>query len=335
MKNYALTIGIDVSKAKLDACITKEAGTRDALHVIVPNTAKGMTSLLAHINSKGMAASDVLFCFEHTGIYSTPLSLFCQAQGIDYWMVPAIEIMRSKGIRRGKSDKNDAKDIAHYALTQTHKRQLTIAPETAISQLRLLLSEREKLVKAIGLFQSSEEGAELLPKAMMKQSLAINKKTLIALGKRLKEADAAIAALVKTHPVMARQMELATSVPGVGKQTALYMIAMTRCFAAFTCWRKLACYAGIAPFEYSSGSSIRGRTKVSHLANKKLKSLFNMAALSAKKYDLELKTYYERKRAEGKPVMSVMNAIRCKVIARVFAAINRNSPFVNTMKFAN
>jgi transposase len=133
---------------------------------------------------------------------------------------------------------------------------------------------------------------------------------------------------------MCRQFELATSVPGVGPQTALYLIALTRCFAAFSSWRKLACYAGIAPFEYSSGSSVRGRTKVSHLANKKLKSLFNMAALSAKKLDPELRLYYERKKAEGKHVMSIMNALRCKVVARVFAAVNRNSPFVNTLKFS-
>lgn len=335
MKNYALTVGVDVSKAKLDVCIIREAGAKDAVHLIVANTVKGMASVLHHIRGTGTSATEVLFCFEHTGVYSTPLSLFCQAHGIDYWMVPAIEIMRSKGLRRGKSDKNDSKDIAHYALTQTHKRQLSTVPETAVSQLRLLLSEREKLVKAISLFQSTEESAEQLPKVMTRQALAINKKTLAALKKRLKEADAAIALLVKAHPLMSRQMELATSVPGVGPQTALYMIAMTRCFAAFSCWRKLACYAGIAPFEYSSGSSIKGRTKVSHLANKKLKSLFNMAALNAKRYDPELQAYYERKRGEGKPVMSVMNALRCKVIARVFAAINRNTPFVNTMKFAS
>jgi transposase len=169
----------------------------------------------------------------------------------------------------------------------------------------------------------------------MKATLSINKKTLTGIRKRLKEADAAIAALVKADALMARQYELACSVPGVGPQTAINMIAFTRCFSMFKSWRKLACFAGIAPFEYSSGSSVRGRTKVSPLANKKLKSLFNMAALSAKKYDLEIKAYYERKRAEGKPVMSVMNAIRCKVIARVFATINRDTPFVNTKKFAS
>lgn len=233
MKNYALTIGVDVSKTKLDACIMNSPGQKDAIHMVVPNTPKGIQSIISHAQAHGCSKEQMLFCFEHTGVYSMPLSLFLQAQSIDYWMVPSLEIKNSKGIRRGKSDKNDAKDIAHYAITHAHKTELSCAPEKEISKLRTLLSEREKIVKAIGIFQSTEEDTGLMPKELCKEALAINKKTLTALSKRLKETDAAIAALVKAHPVMARQMELATSVPGIGKQTALYLIAMTRCFTLF------------------------------------------------------------------------------------------------------
>ena len=332
MKSYALTIGIDVSKAKLDACIMADANARDPLFMVIPNNSKGMTTILDQVRHLGTDKQQVLFCFENTGLYSIPLSLFLKEQGIDYWMVPAIEIKKSKGICRGKKDKTDAKDIALYALTKLHKLQLTTAPEAELTALRCLLSEREKLLKAIALFESSEEAVGFIPKPVLKQTLSINKKTLTALKRRLKETDIAIAGLVKAHPVMARQYELATSVPGVGPQTALYLIAFTRCFSAFSSWRKLACYAGIAPFEYESGT-IKGKTEVSQLANKKLKALFTMAALSAKKHDPEIRMYYERKTGEGKHPMSVMNALKCKIVARVFAAINRNSPFVNTLKF--
>ena len=98
-------------------------------------------------------------------------------------------------------------------------------------------------------------------------------------------------------------------------------------------WRKLACYCGVAPFKHQSGSSIKGKTKVSHIANKKMKSLLNMAALSAKRNDIEIKEYYERKVEEGKNKMSVLNAIRCKIISRAFAVIERETPFVNIQKF--
>ena len=131
-----------------------------------------------------------------------------------------------------------------------------------------------------------------------------------------------------------QQFELAKSVPGVGPQTAINLIVTTRCFSTFDDWRKLACYAGIAPFEYSSGTSIRGKTKVSSMGNKKLKSLLNMAALSAKKYDKQLHDYYEKKTKEGKNGMSVMNALRCKIVARVFATIKRETPYVDFLKYS-
>ena len=89
----------------------------------------------------------------------------------------------------------------------------------------------------------------------------------------------------------------------------------------------------VAPFEYTSGSSIKGKTKVSHLANKKIKALLNIAALSAKKNDTEMKAYYDKKVKEGKNKMLVLNSIRCKIISRAFAVIQRNTPFVNVNKF--
>ena len=98
-------------------------------------------------------------------------------------------------------------------------------------------------------------------------------------------------------------------------------------------WRQLACYAGVAPFPHQSGTSIHGRNKVHPLADKKLKSLLNMCAICAVRHDKELKTYYERKVAEGKAKMLVINNVRAKLLARVFAVINRGTPFVNMYKF--
>src|ERR1017187_8934961 len=91
---------------------------------------------------------------------------------------------------------------------------------------------------------------------------------------------------------------------------------------------KLACYCGVAPFEYSSGSSVRGKTKVHHMANKKLKCNLHMASLTAVKLDADLKTYYERKVAEGKNKMSVLNAVKNKLLARVVAVVNKQQEYV-------
>jgi transposase len=105
-------------------------------------------------------------------------------------------------------------------------------------------------------------------------------------------------------------------------------------FTAFDNWRQMACYAGVAPFEYTSGTSIRGKTKVNHLADKTMKSMLQMCVLSAIKYDNQIKLYFEKKKTEGKNPMLVMNNIRCKLLARAFAVINRGTPFVKISNYA-
>ncbi|AMR31541.1 hypothetical protein A0256_08930 [Mucilaginibacter sp. PAMC 26640] len=78
------------------------------------------------------------------------------------------------------------------------------------------------------------------------------------------------------------------------------MITSTHNFTSFSNWRKLACYIGKAPFEHTSGTSVRGKTQVSHLANKQLKKLLHLAAISAIIHNKELRAYYQRRISEAK-----------------------------------
>ena len=110
------------------------------------------------------------------------------------------------------------------------------------------------------------------------------------------------------------------------------MILCTNNFEGITNARSFACYCGVAPFEYSSGTSIRGKTRVSNLANKKMKADLTNAARSAVLNDPELRIYYKRKREEGKAHGTVMNAIKFKIITRAFAVINRKTPYVTLRK---
>ncbi|MBC8883951.1 IS110 family transposase [Flavobacterium piscinae] len=106
--------------------------------------------------------------------------------------------------------------------------------------------------------------------------------------------------IINKNETLSKQFNLVKSVPGIGEQTALYFIIATKGFKSFKTWRKFACYSGVAPFEYSSGSSVRGKTKVNHLADKKMKSLLQMCSMTSLKYDPQLKEYYNKKKAEGK-----------------------------------
>lgn len=334
MKKYALYVGVDVSKTKLDVCFLTDQPQIKSEHFVITNDKKGFKVITQKLRKANIQPFDVLFCMENTGVYSMPLCLFCSDSNLDYWVVPAIEIKRSKGISRGKSDKTDAKDIALYALSHLHKLKLTKLSEKEIQKLKVLYTEREKVIKAIRLFDTTKESIDFLPAEITKGVVPINRRIIRELRKELKTLDKKIQNVIQENPNIYLQYKLIQSVPGVGPQTAVYLIMATKGFYSFENWRQLACYAGVAPFEYTSGSSIRGKTKVSHMADKKLKSLLNMCALSAKKYDSQIRQYYERKVKEGKNPMLVMNNLRCKILSRVFAVIKRQTPFIDTYKFA-
>lgn len=331
-KIYQIFIGIDVSKSKLDYCIVNEEAKNKHQFGVIANNAKAIASFIKLLKKNIAGEQKLLFCLENTGVYSMPICYWLQTGKLDYWVVPALEVKRSKGISRGKTDKADAKDIAYYAITHLYELKLSQLPENDFIELRLLLAEREKTVKAINSFNATKENISYLSKKILHATLKHNQTTVAFLQKQLKIIEKLIGQLVNRNPVFKQQDELLQSIPGVGKQTSITLIAYTQAFSLFKNHRQFACFAGVAPFKYSSGSSVKGGTKVSNLANKKIKTILNMAALSAKKYDPQLKLYFEKKIKEGKNKMLVLNAIRCKIISRAFAVINRNSKFVNTLK---
>lgn len=118
-----------------------------------------------------------------------------------------------------------------------------------------------------------------------------------------------------------------TSVHGIGPVVASQILITTNEFKDISDGKKYACYCGVVPFEHSSGSSIRGRERVSQFANKKVKKLLHLAAVSIIRHQGEIKDYWDRKIKEGKHKMVILNAIRNKLIQRVFAVVRRGSKY--------
>jgi transposase len=328
MKKYATICGIDVSKNSLDICMIHTDHPKEKQYQVICNDEKSIQSFL-----KTIVKEEVLFCMEDTGVYSMPLCYQLDDQTLDYAVIPAIHIKKSKGLHRGKTDKSDAKDIANYALTHLHQITLHHLPEENLQELKLLLSDRDKLISAIKTFESSQESLSFIKQKIGKSTQKHNLKTTAYLKKQLANLEKLIEELIEKNETMNKQMKLLQSIPGIGPQTSLLLISYTRGFTSFKNWRQLACYCGIAPFEYQSGKSIKGKTKVSHFAQKRLKAAIHLAAITSKKYDGEMNKYFERKITEGKNKMLVINAVRCKLIARAFAVVNRGTPFVNIQKF--
>lgn len=131
-----------------------------------------------------------------------------------------------------------------------------------------------------------------------------------------------------------QNFDLITSIKGIGMQIAIISIIFTENFTKFDNSQKFASYCGVAPFPYQSGTSVKGKTKVSHLANKQLKAMFNLCAVSAIQHNTEMKQYYQKRVEQGKNKMSTVNIIRNKLIARMLAVVKRQTPYVDNLKYA-
>ena len=323
----AVIVGIDVSKSWLDATILVD-GSGEELWLKVANNLVGFNKLVNGIKKvTELDQSDWHFCMEHTGYYSYQLNMFLQQKGISQSLVNALVIKRSMGIIRGKNDKADSSVIAGYAMRFFDKLEEYQLSSEALQRLQVQLSQRDRMIDLKRQITHSIESLCGLPNSILKELNDQNKKLINQLDKNIEELEDLIQVTVKSDQEINRQITRIKSVPGIGLYTAAYMIVATRCMTRFSTSRKFACYCGVAPFEHSSGSSYRRKTRVHHLADKKLKSLFHMGALSAIQAVPEIKNYYQRKIEEGKSPMSVINAVRFKLIDRAFAVVKRDQNF--------
>jgi transposase len=333
-KQFQFFVGIDVSKLKLDVCLRKLDDPDWFMHQVITNDEKGIREMI-HWLKKFVIDQPVLFCIEHTGVYAMPVCCYLAKVNLDYCLVAGGLVQKSLGLKRGKNDKIDAKDIARFARMHYLELVPTQLPEKNLFRLKVLLSYRDRLLKAKKMFEvPAGETQQFIDKSIAGDMVKDSNSTVKYLMKKVEKIDQLIGKLVASDENLNQTNQLLQSIPGVGEQLATHMIVYTRCFTCFKSWRQFACYAGVAPFEYTSGSSIHGRSKVSHLANKKMKSLLHMGAIVSVKYDAEIRNFFIRKKAEGKNPMLVLNAIRNKLLSRIFAVINRGTPFVQLAKHA-
>jgi transposase len=244
-------------------------------------------------------------------------------------MVPAIEIMKSIGLVRGKNDKIDSQRIAEYAYRFLDKLSPSKLPEKYLLRLGRLYTFRKQRVKRSTQLKNQIkqiEGAwQCAPRDFM---LKVAKKELRETRKVIKEIERQMLELIQAEDEAKINYEMAKSVLGIGPLTACYLIICTENFSLFTSARKFASYSGLAPFEYSSGSSIKGKTRTSHHRNKEAKSMLLNGVNAMISRDNELSTYYHRKLKEGKHKKSVKNAVAFKMVTRVFAAVQRQTPYI-------
>ena len=267
-------------------------------------------------------------CCEHTGIYNALSLSQLTTAGFPIWLESSLQIKQAGGLQRGKSDQVDAVRIAEYAFRFRDRLRLWQSPRQLLQDLTSLSALRQRLLLVRAQLQQPilEQAGFTEPKRQ-KQLIKNCQGSLKAINADLASVDQQITQLIQQDAQLKELFRLITSIPSVGLTTATEVILATDEFKAITDPKKLACHAGAAPFEYRSGTSVRGKTRVSQHARKRLKSLLRMASMSAIQLKGELQAYYRRKVAEGKNKMLVLNAVRNKLIHRIYAVVRRGEKY--------
>lgn len=321
LKNF---VGIDVSKSFFDVALLKAAGSHDhSSHQQFDQTEGGFKKMRHWLKQQGVGIDQqTLFCMEYTGVYNSGLVHFLVQQDALLWVEMPLRIKRAGGFERGSNDKTSAIKIAHYAYRYQDRCELWRPVDSTIERIKHLIAQRDRIINAMTQLQVPvKELAQCGCTTEAKQLEKLQRKPLEALQQSKTAIEQAIRDLVKEDEQLHKKIQQVQSIKGIGVITAVTLLAYTKGFTAFDNAKQLACYAGVVPFSKTSGSSIRSKPTVSAHANKKLKKLLHLCALSAVQNDEELRTYFKRKVGEGKNKMSVLNAVRNKMVHRVFAVI--------------
>ena len=329
-KHFVESAGIDVSKLTLDVFLYNQKQHRQ-----FANSQAGFELMQKWIFAIVGDEVDVIYCYEHTGWYCILLGQFLYHQNLFNCCINPLEIKRSMGFRRGKSDKTDAIEIARFAWLRKDELTSSIPMPMKLIDLQRFMSLREQLVKQSTALKNLEKGMLVTTQKVQGDiALKIIKQSLKQLELQIKKIETSMEDLIKTETEMQKNYKLSRSVKGVGRILAIQMLLHTHNYSRFDSWRAYSAYCGLVPYPFQSGTSINGKNKTHAISDVKMKSLLSMSAISAIQHDAELKNYYHKRVDEGKNKMVALNIIRNKIVSRIFATVKRGTPYVELGKFA-
>ena len=308
-------IGIDVSKDSLAICHLANGKMQ---HLETGNDKAGFKQLVRR------CGTDSLYVMEATGIYYLQLAYYLVEQGARVVVVNPVIIKRyiQMHLGKGKSDRKDAQWIMRYG--QQNEVKQWQPEEQVIVECRQLEQVIEQLIKQKTMVTNSIEALERQP---VVSSLAVKnlKQTLKMLEKQVKQMqDKLVATLERTFQ---KEMELLGSIPGIGRKTAGMLLLFAGGFKDMNNYRQLIAKAGLSPREYTSGTSIRGKVRITKMGGSLIRGKLFMCSFSAKKSNAACKALYERLVAKGKNGKLALIAVCNKLLKQAFAIVKSGIPY--------
>ena len=327
-------LGIDVSKAKLDCALLREASSGKRLDKSFSNDASGVKALLAWLQSKlndaalakaAEGTASVHVVMEPTGVYHERAALWLVEAGLCVSLVNPARL-RSYAVAIGVVSKNDRLDSAVLARYGVAEQPEPWQPPTLAAQtLNALLARREALCQDITREQNRREKTlfALNTPVTVAHSIA---QTLEFLARQLSALEAEIDQHIDRDPTLKHNDQLLRSIKGVGPRVAQRMNALMSSHR-FKSAEALAAYIGLAPCERQSGSSVRGKTRLSKQGSAHLRQLLFMPAVVAKTHNPHVRAIYTRLIARGKPKMSALGAAMRKLVHLCFGVLHSGKPY--------
>lgn len=318
-------IGIDVSKAKLDGAWIKEIDTGKVKNKVFANTPGDHQKLMDWAMKQTNTPIEAIhFVMEATGIYHEALAYALYQAGAQVSVINPAQIRsyaKSLGTRT-KTDKKDSTVIARFGRTRA-LRLWQPEPEE-IRSLKALISRLEAVE------QDAQRERNRLEKADITQvtnevitSIHI---VLEQLGKEKKRLEDLINQHIDSHPQLKKDRTLLESIPGVGPIISRMMMTIIRS-REFESAPQCAAFLGLVPIQHESGTSIRGRSRLSKMGNPAVRAKLYMAAIVAKQYNPDIKQQYERLLKNGKVKMSALGAAMRKLVHICFGVLKHQQPY--------
>ena len=308
--------GIDLSKDKFDVSYVLAGEEKKR---VVRNDFKGICSFLKQVEDSCILVA------EHTGSYGDLLVHLCYQFQIKIALVPGYNIKHSLGLQRGKSDSKDAYRIRKYGERFVEELRFMEPRSESVKELKELYSLREQLSKSRTSLLLGQKTRKLSPS----QSIVAHRGYQRAIANLENEIDAIekeIEKIVQSDSDLNDNYKLITSIKGIGPVIANNLIIKTENFKRINTAKKAAAFAGVCPYPNSSGK-MSMKSKTSHMADKKLKSLLFLAAKTAVTHNKEYSLYAERKKLEGKPYFLIMNNVSNKMLRTVYGVIQSRKPY--------
>ena len=336
-----LYFGVDVSKHWLDIAYYDGVDVDwKRGHIRVDNDEKGFAQLGRWLDRLDVGKGTCIFCMEYTGLYSQEFRQWLERMKIVYGMVSPRKMHRfepdlgedERSLDRIKTDEMDSFRIAIYCKEHSMKirRKPSHLPSDAYFKLKRLLAERRQYVKQSTLYKQQLHD---IGKYDTEASQHRKEAELASLTEKVLLTSKEMEAIIKEDADIKRNYDLLCSIKGIGLVVAAETIVLTENFTSITNPRRYACYVGIAPGRKESGVSIQGGDHVGRKGFTQAKADLSMAALHAIHYDKGIRAYWLRRKTEGKHSGVVLNAVKFKIVLRMFAVIRRQKPYVEMEEY--